>query len=58
MDCTMCGFQAEYQEKVLHPESGQALGQAPQGSGHGTEPAGVKKHLDNTLRHSLFVCHS
>ena len=24
--------------KVLHSEGGQALGQAPQGSGHGTEP--------------------
>ena len=29
--------------KVLHPEGGRALEQAPHGSGHVTEPAGVQE---------------
>ena len=28
----------EYQEKVFHPEHGQALRQDPQGNGHSTKP--------------------
>ena len=35
--------QAGYQEEVLYGEDGQALEQAPQRSGHGTELAGVQK---------------
>ena len=35
--------QAGCQGKVLHPEGGRALGQAPQGSGHSIEPAGVQE---------------
>ena len=33
--------------------SGQALGQAPQGSRHGTELLEFKNHLDNTPRHRV-----
>ena len=35
--------QDRYQEKVLHQEAGQALRQAPRGSGHGIELARVQE---------------
>lgn len=34
--------QAGYQDEVFHQEGGWALGQATQGSGHGTKRAGVQ----------------
>lgn len=41
--------QIGYWEKVHHCEGGQALGQAPQGSGHGLSLPEFKKNLDCVL---------
>ena len=43
MTATIGEAQVEYQEKVLHQEWGQAVEQPPQGSGNGTELAGVQE---------------
>lgn len=45
--------QIGYWEKVHHCEGGQALGQAPQGSGHGPRLLELKKNLDSALRHRV-----
>ena len=41
--------------KDSSPESGQALEQAAQGSGHGPKLMEVKECLDNTLRHRGWI---
>lgn len=37
------GVWVGYQEKILSPEGGWALDQAPQASGYGTKPGGAQK---------------
>ena len=46
------------QGKVLHPEGGQALAQAPQGSAYGTKPAGAQEAFGQSYQtHGLiFGC--
>ena len=47
--------QAGCQEKILHPDGGRALGQAPQGSSHSTEPAGAQEVFgQHSQTHGLF----
>jgi len=48
--------QVEYQERVLHWEGGWAVEQAPQGSGHDTELAGVQEASgDGSQTHGLIL---
>ncbi|RMB97149.1 hypothetical protein DUI87_26433 [Hirundo rustica rustica] len=44
-----------YQKKILHPEAGWALEQAPQRSGHSISLTEFKKFVDNALRHTVAV---